>query len=161
MSREPKSKVTGQEPEAVQSGEQPVVKVENPITGEATSSVVIKRKDKFLKGMWANKSDPNEPDKVVITVNGEPIMWQRGVETIVPECYYLAAKDAVYNKYSVKPSEGRKVSARISRFPFTITGESTYDEFRAAFAAGSKFTREAVAIHGLNIPVAKSVPQLD
>jgi hypothetical protein len=135
--------------------------VENPITGEKQQTVVIKRVDKFIKGIWANKSDPNDNDKVTISINGEPITWQRGVEVIVPECYLLAAKNARYPKYTVKPGEGRKVAAIIDRFPFTVTGESSYEEFKREFAAGTKKTREAVAQHGLNIPVAKSVPQIE
>lgn len=159
MSREPKKAVTGQEPAVVQEVSS-VVTVENALTGEQSPSTVIRKTTKFYRGMFANKSDPNDPDKVVLSINGEPITWQRGVEVIVPDCYLSCAEDARYAKYSVKPNEGRKVAAYISRFPFTKTGEATYEEFKKMFKDGTAKTREAVSIHGLRIPIAQSVPQL-
>ena len=171
MSREPK-KVLGQEPatsvksdEVAESKVNSVLEIEDVVSGNNAPSAVIKRKDKFFRGVWANKSNPADPDKVVITINGEPIMWQRGVECIVPECYLLAAKDAKYNKYTQEPNKGRKVAARIDRFPFTVTGnpegEYIFDEFKRKFAEGTKKTKEAVGQYGLAIPVERAVQQFD
>jgi hypothetical protein len=162
MSREPKDK-KGQEPATSGNAEKPI-EVENPVTGEQSSSTVIKRDTKFLRGMWANKADPNDTDAVRLSVNGEPITWQRGVPCIVPDCYLEVAQHATFNKYSVKPGEGRKVTARITRYPFipdAVHPTATYEEFRKEFIEGTRLTKEAVAAFGLNIPVSRTVPQLD
>lgn len=156
MSQKPDNK--GQEPKA-DDGQQ--VQVTNAITGQQQNSQVIKKTDKFYRGVWANRQNENEPNKVVLEVNGEAIQWQRGVECIVPEAYLEVAKNATHDTFTVKPGEGRQKVGKVTRFPFSVISSSNYEEFRKMFLEGTHIQRQAVAAHGLNIPVAKAVPQLD
>jgi len=116
---------------------------------------------KYFKVMFEPKSNTTDPNDVTIGVDGFLIKAQRGVETIVPDFILEAADHATFVKYSVKPGEGRKVGEKIRKFPYHIIGPSTMAEFKALMAAGTKKTREAVATHGLNIPVEKSMPQTE
>lgn len=118
-------------------------------------------KAKFMKVIFEPKSNPTDPNDVTVGVDGFLLKAQRGVETIVPDFVLEACDHATYNKFSVRPHEGRKVAEKIRKFPYHITGTSTLAEFRALMAAGTKKTREAVATHGLNIPVEKSMPQTE
>ena len=64
-----------------------------------------------FRGVWAAKSNPNDPDCVRLAVNGETITFQRSVECIVPEPYLVVAKNATYPKFKQEPGKGRKVAA--------------------------------------------------
>jgi len=124
---------------------------------------VCGEKTKYFRGRWAMKSNPTDIETVRIGVNGEVLQWQRGVPTIVPEPYLMAAKNSVITKFTQEPGKGRKISSRIERFPFEMDhdkSEATYAEFRKDFLAGSKKTREAVSQFGLNIPTENSIPQI-
>ena len=133
--------------------------VQTGVTDEPVPSGVVNSKTKFYKGVWANKSNPTDCDAVRIAVNGETITFQRGVEVIVPYPYLEAAKHATYAKFKQEPGKGRKVAAYIDRFPFTKTGEATYEEFRKAFLEGTKATKKAIETWGLQVPVPEGIPQ--
>jgi hypothetical protein len=118
---------------------------------------------KFWRGKWAQKANPMDIETIRISVNGEPLQWQRGVLTIVPDPYLQASRNCVIDKFTQEPGKGRKRSAQIPRFSFDIDTskpDATYEEFLTMFRAGSQKTREAVATHGLNIPLEQVVPQV-
>jgi len=114
---------------------------------------------KYKRVKFDLKSNPSDPNDVVLAVQGFQVKCQRGVETIVPDFILGSADHAIVTRYSVQPGEGRKVAARIPKFPYTVLGDATEAEFKAEFAAGSKKTREAVAQYGLKIPIEKSQAQ--
>jgi hypothetical protein len=116
---------------------------------------------KFKRVIFEPKTQDSDTNDVAIGVEGFLVKAQRGIETIVPDFILEAADHTTFVKYSVKPGEGRKVGAKIKRFPYHVTGEATFAEFKALMAAGNKKTREAVATHGLNIPVEKSMSQTE
>jgi hypothetical protein len=130
------------------------------ISQEEQPSGVVHSKTRFWRGVWANKSNENDPDAVRLGINNETLTFQRGVECIVPEPYLEVAAHARYPKFKHEPGKGRKVSAYIDRFPFTRIREATFEEFKTMFAEGNRKTRAAVAQHGLQIPLEDSVPQL-
>lgn len=158
--------------EMLQDGKEPTRKKErtddgfmvmSDVTGEPAQSGVVNKKTKFFRGKWAEKANPLEPNSVIMSVNGEPLTWQRGVTTIVPEPYMVVAGNAVYQKFSQEPNKGRKVISTISRFtwhPDPDRPTATFEEFRDMFSAGTKKTKDMVAQHGLKVPVEQSVPQL-
>jgi hypothetical protein len=121
--------------------------------------IVLTPDTKFWKGTFQAKSNPLELEQVIIAVNGENFMFRRGLTCIVPEPVLLAGRDAVYPKYTQEPGVGRKIVSIINRFVFNVEGESTFEDFKAMYAAGTKLTREKVAQHGLRIPIAEAVPQ--
>lgn len=140
-----------------------------PANEAARAEVSVTPKPSPDKGIFAGakykrvkfdlKSNPTDPNDVVLAVQGFQVKCQRGVETIVPDFILEAADHAIITKYTVQPGQGRKVGDRIRKFPYTVLGDATESDFRALFMAGSKKTREAVAQYGLKIPVEKSQPQ--
>ena len=135
--------------------------VQAGFTDDPVPSAVVHAKTKFWWGIWANKANENETESIRIGVNGETLTFQRGVETIVPEPYLPENIHARYAKFKQQPGQGRKVVSHIDRYPFTKIKEATFAEFRKMFLEGSKKTREAIAQHGLNIPISDAVPQLE
>ncbi len=136
---------------------QEAAKAETNSTPKPQTSIFTGAKYKRVK--FDLKSNPSDPNDVVLAVQGFQIKCQRGVETIVPDFILDLANNAIITRYSVQPGQGRKVEARTPKFPATVLGDATEAEFKAAFAAGSKKTREAVAQYGLKIPIEKSQPQ--
>lgn len=130
-------------------------------TDEPVTSAVCHSKTKFWWGIWASKANENDTESVRIGVNGETLTFQRGVETIVPEPYLPENIHAKYAKFKQEPGKGRKITSYIDRFPFTKLRPATFEEFRKMFMEGNKKTREAIAQHGLNIPISDAVPQLE
>ncbi len=118
-------------------------------------------KAKYKRVRFEQKSNEIDPNDVVLAVQGFQVKCQRGVETIVPDFILEAADHATYKKFTVRPGEGRKVGATIRKFPYSVLGDATYEQFLAEFRAGTKKTKQAVAQHGLKIPVEQAVPQDD
>jgi hypothetical protein len=127
---------------------------------EPVPSGVVNSKTRFFKVIWAAKSNPNDPNAIRLAVNGETITFKRSVECIVPEPYLDNARHAVYPKFTQEPGKGRKVVAYIERFPFTVLGPATFEEFSKSFREGTEKTRKAVEQYGIAIPVEDAVPQL-
>lgn len=113
----------------------------------------------YKRVLFLPTSNQLDTPDVVLSVQGFVVKCQRGVETIVPEFILRAADHATYAKYRIEPGQGRKVADIIRKFPYEVIGEATYAEFKALYNAGTKRTREAVAQHGLKIPLEKAVPQ--
>jgi hypothetical protein len=136
------------------------IQVADPVTGQAANSAVISKNTKFFRGRFAAKANVNDPDSVKLSVQGEILVFQRDVDTIIPEPYLVVAQNAKHPKFTVEPGQGRKVVGWISRYPFNKTGEATYEEFKTLFDEGTRKTKDNIARFGLNIPVAEAVPQL-
>lgn len=142
---------------------QPTERGESEAAGKSqqasASATDMFTKAKYYRVIFDAKSDPMAPNDVVLSVQGFAVKCQRGVETIAPDFILSAANDATYSKYRVVPGEGRKVEARISKYPYRIIGDASISEFKALFAQGTKKTRAAVAAHGLQVPTEKTQPQ--
>jgi hypothetical protein len=118
-------------------------------------------KAKYHRVIFDAKSDPMAPNDVVLSNQGFVVKCQRNVETIVPDFILGVANDATYSKYRIVPGEGRKVEAKIRKYPYRIVGDASLAEFKNLFAQGTKKTRAAVAAHGLQVPAEKTQPQED
>lgn len=114
---------------------------------------------KYKRVKFHHKSNPTDTPDVVLGVQGFVLKCQRGVETIVPDFILEAADHATFAKYRIEPGQGRKVAEIIRKFPYEVLGEADYQQFKAAYNAGTRKTREAIAQHGLKVPVEQSVTQ--
>ena len=120
---------------------------------------VITRNTGFRKVIFSERVGEGEPRDPSPGVNGVVLKFQRGKPCIVPECHLDVLRNAIHNRYAHTPGEGRKVKGRIKRFTWQDLGPATYDEFKIAYDTGTQKTREAVAKHGLNMPIEEAVPQ--
>ena len=151
------------EPDAEEMTEQQKEVEKKRFEKQCQAKKVVTAKTRFIRGKWAQKSNPNDLETVRISIEGEVLQWQRGVTTIVPEPYLLAARDATVQQFTQEPSKGRKLVAIISRFTFEADAskpEATFEEFKQMYNTGTEKTKQAVGQYGLNIPVDQSVPQV-
>jgi len=141
------------DPEAEKRGE-----VESALISTITSLVTDKMKEEktepepdpyvetYFKVMFQMKSNPQEPNDVTISVNGEVLHMQRGVEVIIPKRYLGACDDAYYETFEQMPGKDRKVTARVSVYAYTVLGPSTEKAYLAKKKEGDLATRAVLKI---------------
>lgn len=134
-------------------------------SGKPQAAQAEKPFDMFdCKYKWVNfqaKSNPTDPEDVRLGVQGFVVSVKRNTRVPIPEFFLDCADHAVFNKYDVQPGQGRKVVAKIRKFPYTVLGDATRKDFEKEFLEGTKKTRQAIAAHGLKIPVEQAVSQED
>lgn len=86
-------------------------------------------KEKYFWVMFAAKTDKYQTDDVVITCNGDALVFQRMVKSIAPQRYLEIAENANYPVIEQKPNHPRKTVAIVTKYPRTILGEATEQEF--------------------------------
>jgi hypothetical protein len=100
------------------------------------------KKEKYWHVTFSQKGNPMDQDDVTLTVNGEPLIAQRGVRTIIPERYRECCEHATYDQFHQLPNQPKKIVGKIMTFPYTLHGEATEEEYLTLLAAGNKKTRE-------------------
>jgi len=102
------------------------------------------KSEKYYRIIFSHKTSPNDEDDVTLIVNGETLVIQRGVETIIPERYKECADHATYPVFRQRPNETRKQVGSVMVFPYSLTGEATEAEYRKLLKEGNKKTRESI-----------------
>ena len=129
------------------SAEDKVGAVEDVELGEVKEAKLTKFKvpkpEKYYRVRFHNKSSPTDADDVQLSVNGEPIVIERGKETIIRERYKICADNAAYPTFTQSPGHNRKVTGEIHVFPYDLIGDATEDEYKKLLREGNKATREA------------------
>jgi len=100
--------------------------------------------EKYYRVTFNHKSSPNDEDDVTLIVNGEPLVIQRGVETIIPGRYKECADNATYPVFRQRPNESRKQIGTVMVFPYSLMGEASEHEYRKLLKEGNKKTKEAI-----------------
>ena len=101
-------------------------------------------KEKYFRVVFNHKASPNDEDDVTLIVNGETLVLQRGVETIIPGKYKECADHATYPVFRQRPNEARKQIGTVMVFPYSLKGEATEQEYRELLMEGNKKTKEAI-----------------
>lgn len=95
----------------------------------------------YSQVVFAEKSNPADPDNVILAVNGEQLIIQRGTPVIVPGRFLECADHAFYYRYVQLPDQPRKIAAVIKSFPYTvIRRDCTEQEYLKAKKAGDEVT---------------------
>jgi len=101
--------------------------------------------EKYYKVMFNHKGSPNDENDVTLIVNGEPLVLQRGVATIIPGRYKECADHATYPVFTQKPNEARKQVSTVMVFPYSLMGEATEEEYLELLREGNKKTKDAIS----------------
>jgi hypothetical protein len=132
--------------------------------GEANMGWVIRKKRpktkipdaEFYRVRFSPKSSADQDDDVMLTVNGESLIIQRDVETIIPKRFRECADHARFPKYMQLPDQPRKIVAWVQFFPYQIIGPSTKEEYLEMREEGTRVTHDRIAREGYHYD-----PQLD
>lgn len=107
--------------------------------------------EKYYRVRFHPKSEKNQPNDVMLSVNGETLIMPRAVETIIPSRFKECADHATYPEFRQLPNQPRKVVAHIKVFPYDLLGEATEAEFRQMLNEGNRKTKENIKKYGYNV----------
>ena len=105
-------------------------------------------KEKYYRMKFHAKSNPNDPDDVVLSVNGEINVIERQKEVVLPERFKVCAENARSPQFRQMPNQTRKIVGEVITFPFDLLGEGTEEQYLNMRREGTKATREANAKDG-------------
>lgn len=89
-----------------------------------------------------HKSNPMDPDEVVLGVNGEVLIVRRNERVPMPQRFLEVADHATYRHFTQEPGRDRKVDREIHKYPYDVLGEATREDFIRWKRAGTKATRD-------------------
>lgn len=115
------------------------LRAEPPMTKTATT--LVDNEKVFLVRFHA-KGHPNDPDDVVLAVNGDVLVIKREEEIPLLGRYVECARHATFPQFRQLPGQQRKVVAKVQKYQFDILGESTIEEFRKARQVGTAAAAE-------------------
>jgi len=107
-------------------------------------------KSDFYRVRFTEKSNPADPDDVMLAVNGENLICQRGVEVIIPARFKECADHGTFPVFKQLPNKPRKIVAKIQYFPYQYMGPATEADFVRMKKEGTKKTKEHVKQFGFH-----------
>lgn len=110
---------------------------ENPPPG-------VDPKDLFCRVKFQPKQNEFDPQDVFLSVNGNPLIIERGKMVVIPYPYAVAADHAVFDKFKVEPGQERKVVAHIKKYPYDWLGWATRAEYQRMLREGNEAQRKAL-----------------
>lgn len=102
----------------------------------------------YRKVKFHPRSSMHEPADVVLSLNGNVLLIQRGVMTILPTPYLEVARHTKYRTFRQDPSNMRKSVVEISQYPYEDLGPATRDEYLALLNKGTAETRKKMERSG-------------
>lgn len=99
-------------------------------------------KTEYRRIKFHSKSDKNQTDDIILSLNGETLLIQRDKEIVLPESFLRVADEATYNQYKAGTGS-RKVASRVRLYPYDMIGNATEKEFFAQRADGTRRQAEA------------------
>jgi len=106
----------------------------------------VQKPEKYYRVRFSHKQNPYDEEDVILTVNGETLVMQRGVDTIIPGRFKECADHATYPHFTQnRPNEPRKQVGSIMVYPYSLLGEATEAEYLRMLREGNKTTKETLA----------------
>lgn len=102
-------------------------------------------KEKYWKVIFTPRSNENDTEDVPLTVNGDVLQCQRGVETIIPNRFKEAADHTLIPLFTMRPNEPRKEIGSKLLYPYSLIGEATEAEYRKMLREGNLKTKAKLA----------------
>lgn len=101
--------------------------------------------EKYYRVRFHEKSNEQQQDNVELSVNGDTLVIQRGVEVVIPGRFRECADNAVYPQFRQMPGKVRKTIGSVRIFPYDFIREATKEEYLSMRQTGTKAMREAAA----------------
>lgn len=120
-------------------------KNQEPESDQPVAEQPVAHEEGYFRVKFHSKSSPNDPEDVVVAVNGEVLVAQRQKECTIPERFVEALKNARQPVFRQMPGESRKIVGEVMTFPFDILGEGTREEYLGQRQTGTEATRESIS----------------
>ena len=108
------------------------------VPAQIEAPVVERVPDKYLRVKFHAKSNVNDTDDVILSVNGEVLVIERQKPVVIPEKFVVCAENARYQQFRQMPNQPRKVVGEVLIYPFDRLGEATQEEFLSMKSTGTK-----------------------
>jgi hypothetical protein len=107
--------------------------------------------EKYYKVRFHAKSHANDPDDVMLSVNGEVLLMRREKEVIIPGRFKECADHAVFPQYRQVPGKQRKLVAQIRIYNYDTLGDATEEDFKNQVVEGNKVTKQNLIKFGPDV----------
>ena len=104
----------------------------------------------YIKVRFHAKSNSEDPDDVVLSVNGETLNIQREQVVIIPSSFLEVADHGTWTKFIQLPNQPRKLAGKIKTYPYDLIGTGTREEFLKQRQEGTKKVKEHVRRFGFD-----------
>ena len=112
---------------------------------------IIKHVETYFLVKFNAKSNSNDENDVMLSVNGETLIFQRGKEVFIPYRFLDCADHTTRPHFQQLPNKPRKVIGTIMTFPYTKLREATKQEYESQRKAGTKQHRANVLRYGFDL----------
>lgn len=94
------------------------------------------------------RSNPNDDPKVKLTVNGECLYIERGIDIPLPHRFIECADHTTHEEYHQEPGETRKIVTEVCTYPYEVKGTATREEFERFKKEGTEATKQQLVKDG-------------
>lgn len=117
---------------------------EDDISQIKVKEAAKKNEKKYYKVRFHEKSAENDPLDVTLCLNGDVLVFQRGVETYISEGFKEVCDNATYKKWRKSPNEKRKTFQVLRTFSYDLLGTVTESEYNKFKKEGTRKIREYI-----------------
>ncbi|OGW44454.1 MAG: hypothetical protein A2Y66_01805 [Nitrospirae bacterium RBG_13_41_22] len=100
------------------------------------------KEEKYYWVQFNERQNESEEKDVILGVNGEFLVIERGKKVIIPERYKECADHTVRQVFTQRPNEPRKNVGTVQLYPYASFGEATKQEYLKMKNEGNRLTRE-------------------
>jgi len=108
-------------------------------------------KETYKMVRFQAKSNDNDPEDVVLAVNGEQLIIRRECEVILPGRFLECADHARFPKFIQTPNVPRKVVSTIHKYPYSVIGDATKREYDTQRLAGTQKVKDNIKRFGYGV----------
>ena len=101
-----------------------------------------KKAEEYLKVVFNAKASPNDPEDVMLGCNGELLNIKREEPVVLPRRFLEIADHASETKWRQEPGKPRKRVGVVKRYPYSVIGPATKQEYEKAKREGTEKTLE-------------------
>jgi len=107
--------------------------------------------EKYYRVRFHAKGHANDPDDVMLSVNGEVLIMRREREVIIPERFKECADHAVFPQFRQVPGKQRKLVAHIRIYNYDTLSDATEKDFKNQVRDGNKITKQNIVKYGPDV----------
>lgn len=105
----------------------------------------VKKPEKYYWVVFQERANPEEEEDVMLSVNGEPIVIQRGKKVPIPARYKECADHTTKTVFRQMPNQPRMEVGTVKLFPYSEYGEASEEEYLEFKKEGNKITKQELS----------------
>jgi len=103
------------------------------------------KEESYFFVQFQEKASEQDLDLIPLGINNDVIMCRRGQKIVLPKTYMEVADHAIFRKFVAVPGQPRKVESVVKRFPYSVLGPATRDDFVKMMKSGNEQRDQDIA----------------